>query len=325
MKTLKYITTVLLTLITISVTAQPITDTIFQPTVGFPVFMEGQGPIIIVDESHYNFRTISPTLIPHSEVAMPGRFFPLARLLRRDGYVVKPSKDSFTRESLSEANILIIGSALAKENVNSWDLPFLPAFTADEIETVVSWVKEGGSLLLIAGTYGGAASSAQLAERFGIFFSNGSAFKVKDQYERVLKDWIVFKKNNGSLVDHVITRGRNEEESVDSIMTFEGQAFRFKPGTAFEPILVFKEPTMLVFAFNGLFEHAPRIRADGMLQGALLKYGKGRVAVFGEAGMFCSQITNTARKPIGMNHPSASQNAQFILNMIHWLTNILNE
>ncbi len=68
-------------------------------------------------------------------------------------------------------------------------------------------------------------------------------------------------------------------------------------------------------------DRVPRIRADGMLQGAALSYGVGRVAVFGEAAMFTAQVEDDG--PFGMNHPEAPQNAQFVLNVMHWLTGVL--
>jgi hypothetical protein len=47
----------------------------------------------------------------------------------------------------------------------------------------------------------------------------------------------------------------------------------------------------------------PGMSASKMLQGALLKFGKGRVAVFGEAALFSAQVAGPARFPMGMNDP----------------------
>jgi hypothetical protein len=58
-----------------------------------------------------------------------------------------------------------------------------------------------------------------------------------------------------------------------------------------------------------------------MLQGAALRFGAGRVAAFGEAAMFTAQVDEEG--PMGMNHPEAPQNAQFVLNVLHWLTEVL--
>jgi hypothetical protein len=68
----------------------------------------------------------------------------------------------------------------------------------------------------------------------------------------------------------------------------------------------------------------PRVPAEGMLQGAALPYGSGRVAAFGEAAMFSAQVSSPQRRPMGMNMPTAaSEKPQFLLNVMHWLAGLL--
>jgi hypothetical protein len=50
-----------------------------------------------------------------------------------------------------------------------------------------------------------------------------------------------------------------------------------------------------------------------------MKVGKGRLAVFGEAGMFSAQLAGP-RQRMGMNAPGAEQNHQLLLNVMHWLS-----
>ncbi len=64
----------------------------------------------------------------------------------------------------------------------------------------------------------------------------------------------------------------------------------------------------------------PRIPITGWCQGAVVKVGKGRVTIFGEAAMFSAQIAGPQKLPFGMNSKTASQNYQFLLNIMHWLT-----
>jgi len=54
-----------------------------------------------------------------------------------------------------------------------------------------------------------------------------------------------------------------------------------------------------------------------------MKFGKGRLAVFGEAAMFTAQVSGNSKRKMGMNHPAAKQNAQFFLNVIHWLDGLI--
>src|ERR1041385_6729383 len=62
--------------------AQQVADTVFQPPIGAPSFAMGQGPVVLIDEAHHNFHTAE------------GRYSPFARLLRRDGYVVRPGRSA---------------------------------------------------------------------------------------------------------------------------------------------------------------------------------------------------------------------------------------
>ena len=73
----------------------------------------------------------------------------------------------------------------------------------------------------------------------------------------------------------------------------------------------------VLFKFNA---DTPRVPIGGWSQGALLNVGKGRVAVFGEAGMFTAQLHGANGKRFGMNSPLAPQNFQFLLNVLHWLS-----
>ena len=67
-------------------------------------------------------------------------------------------------------------------------------------------------------------------------------------------------------------------------------------------------------------ESTPRIPAAYLLQGALVRHGHGRVAVFGEAAMFSAQLSGPEERPMGMNHPAAAQNSRFALNVLRWLS-----
>jgi len=64
------------------------------------------------------------------------------------------------------------------------------------------------------------------------------------------------------------------------------------------------------------------IPVGGWLQGAVMPYGMGRAAFFGEAAMFSAQRSGV--KSLGMNAPMAEQNFQFVLNVMHWLSGLLN-
>jgi len=65
---------------------------------------------------------------------------------------------------------------------------------------------------------------------------------------------------------------------------------------------------------------SPYILSEGMMQGAALEVGNGRVVILGEAGMFSAQEFGEIK--MGMNYPPAKQNGQFALNVMHWLSGL---
>ena len=56
-----------------------------------------------------------------------------------------------------------------------------------------------------------------------------------------------------------------------------------------------------------------------------MEVGKGRVAIFGEAAMFSAQLAGPEKVPMGMNNPVAKQNPQFLLNVMRWLSGLLQK
>ncbi len=284
-----------------------IADTTFEPTIDRPAFGTGAGPLVLLDEAHHNFHTVA------------GRYAPFVKLLRRDGFSVEAIRTPFTAASLRPARILVIANALAERNAgDDWSLPTPSAFTPDEIAAVRDWVRGGGSLLLIADHMPFPGAAAELGRAFGFDFINGFA---TDRSART--DEFGFRRQDGSLGDHPITRGRDPGERVDSVRSFTGQAFKLPDGAA---ALLHLAPGSLVLVPTVAWEFSdstPRVPADGMVQGAALEFGTGRIAVFGEAAMFSAQVSGQVRRPMGMNAPRANQNPRFLLHTVHWLAGLL--
>lgn len=219
-----------------------------------------------------------------------GHYQPFSELLRRDGYVVNPSASPFTLAALAAARLLVIANARQ-------------ALTVQEISAVHEWVQDGGSLLLIADHPPFSGPAGDLGKVFGIRFLHVIAYK--DRSGR-----LVFRRSEGTLLDHVVTQG------IDRVATFAGSSFQLEgPG---EPILVFG-PEVRGWQPSDSSE----VTVEGHLQGAVLDFGIGKVAVFGEAAMFSAQLAGSDRHPMGMNALIAKQNPQFLLNVIHWLTGVM--
>jgi hypothetical protein len=292
----------LLVLIPAVVMAQQVADTSFQPSVGVPAFARGRGPLIFLDEAHQNFHTLD------------GRYRPFGTLLERDGFVIRANRSPFSRATLDSARVLVIANAVAKENQQNWVRPIRSAFTGDEVRAVHEWVTNGGSLLLIADHMPMAGAADSLAAAFGVFFVDGFA------YDTAQNSILRYRRADGSLGSHPTLMGRNTRERVDSLTAFTGQALRFL-GRA-TPLMTLGRGAVVLLPDTAwqFSDRSVRIHGDGMFQGVALEAGRGRVVILGEAAMMTAQLAGPERNPMGMNHPAASQNAQFVLNVVRWLT-----
>jgi hypothetical protein len=286
-------------LVAVAVTAQQVADTGFNPAIGKPRYQTGRGPRVAIDAAHLNFHTAD------------GGYAPFAKLLRLDGYRVDSSVTPFAVDMLNRMDVLVIANAMHKQSENDWaPLPSLSAFTDAEIAAVETWVRNGGSLFLIADHMPLAGHAEALAAAFGIRFQNGFALDAKNG------GLITFRRPDGGLQPGVVTEG------VNAVTTFTGQAFRVDPGIKAETVLRLSADYRLLlpevaFQFS---ERTPSIPAAGLLQGAIVYHGRGRLAVFGEAAMFSAQVTGPEKRPMGMNHPEARDNTRLALNVLHWLT-----
>ncbi|NIM49883.1 MAG: DUF4350 domain-containing protein [Gemmatimonadales bacterium] len=287
--------------------AQQVADSGFSPPIHHPAFDAGRGPVVLIDEAHLNFHTAG------------GRYYTFAKLLRADGYVVRPSQSRFARQMLAGADILVISNAIAEQNEEDWSLPTPSAFDSAEIAAVRQWVQQGGALLLIADHMPFPGAAAELAAAFGVLFNNGFAMGQEQSGE------MVFRRSDGSLADHPVTNGRGPGERVDSVVAFTGQAFRAV--AQIDSLLILGLDVVLLMPQQAwrFSKSTPRLSAAHWLQGAVLRVGQGRVAVFGEAAMFSAQLAGPDRTPLGMNSPHAVQNAQFLLNVVHWLSGLLDQ
>jgi len=289
--------------------AQQVPDADFKPPIEKPAYAEGKGPVVLIDEAHFNFHTAS------------GRYQSFADLLRRDGYVVQASKEKFGKESLKAGKILVIANALSQRNASNWNPPFDPSFTDEEVAAVREWVNQGGALMMMVDHFPMPATAGKLAEAFGVRFHNGYAVDTQAPPGPLL-----YTRAGKSLADHPITRGLSEKERVDSVATFTGSAFQIDRG---DPVLTFLGPEAISYTPESFGrppdKDTPRVSIKGWHQGVVMKVGKGRVAIFGEAAMFSAQLAGAQKRPMGMNDPVAKQNPQFLLNVMHWLSGLLQK
>ncbi len=287
-------------------------------TVKNPMF-SSSGPTVLFDEGHRNFHTAE------------GNFAPFVRLIRNDGYVVRVHSGLFTRESLTSGDILVVVNARGEEK------KFDPAFTDAECDAVEQWVRNGGSLLLIADHHPMGRASAGLAEKFGVRFHGGftndsvyfdSTSFTASQVDG--KSQLVFSRANGLLGDHPILNGRDETERVERIISFTGQSMRGPEGsgsiltlsphaTEVIPDSIWEEPDMIFFT-NTYTRFGDPLSVAGASQAVAFEYGNGRVVMLGEAAMITAQKAGEER--FGIQSPG-HDGRHLALNIMRWLARAL--
>lgn len=282
--------------------AQQVPDSTFNYRTHTPAYPAGSGPVVMLDEAHHNFHRID------------GRYMAFARTLTNDGYVMKPGTAPFTADHLKQARILVIANALG--NDGPWVLPTTHAFTNEEAAAVETWVRDGGSLFMIADhmPFGGAAR--RLGRVFGFNWINGYAMRDDGEPER-------FSRTRGNLTENAITNGRSAGERIDSIMAFTGSAFIAPPEATPITELDGDYSILLPEQAGNFSDTTAWIEGRYFINGAMLEHGQGRVVCFGEAAMFSAQRQGPELRPMGMNQPGAEQNPQLLLNIIHWLDRML--
>ena len=317
--------------------AQQVADTEFRFANPSPAYAAGAGPQVCIDEAHHNFHTAA------------GRYLPFAELLRGDGYQVRSFSAAFTGEALRECKVLVIANAVGAENEASPSYPHPSAFTKEEINAVFAWIRAGGALLLIADhtpfsgaaaalanvlgvqMFDGYAGSSAEAPTSGIIFGNLDEDLIRKSAEAMGAPYDQLRKlmgEPGALRNHPILRGRNERERITSAATFTGHVFY--PSTRVEPLLILGPrgagvvPIGVNVGRDAKPEEYPVFSLAGWLQGGTLRLGSGRVVFLGEAAMCTAQRAGPQRMPMGMNVPFALQNAQFCLNIVRWLSGVLD-
>lgn len=283
-----------------SVSAQQRPDTKFIPEIVEPLFDVSVAPVICIDSAHNNLHTLD------------GGFSPFARLMKANGFQMRDLSSSVSnREVLLGCDIYAIINPLHESNLGNWVLPNPSAFTAQEVKEINQWVNEGGKLFLVADhmPFGGAAYD--LAHSFGFEFSNGFARLKKEGNQ---PDY--FSLQNERLQEHSMLAGE-----IQSVTTFTGSAFTY-PEEA-ELILRFKEGDIslepeIAWQFA---DTTKTIDLENYAQGAVMNYGKGKLAVFGEAAMFTARdITNeNGTFKVGFNSRLAPNNQRFAVRLMRYL------
>jgi hypothetical protein len=172
------------------------------------------------------------------------------------------------------------------------------------------------------------SAARELALRFGV--DMGLGYVVDLQHSQGNPTYLVFSDRNGLLGDSAIIHGRNEAEGVHRVVAFTGQSLSIPSGAI--ALLKLAPSALDVDSDAGMRavmsgEAHPDVHpVQDRAQAVALRFGKGRVAVFGEAALFSAQRLKQEGKPdfrFGMNVPG-NDDKQLALNVLHWLSGALN-
>lgn len=292
-------------------------DPDFRPESRVAHFSSEHGPVVFIDEAHNNFLTKN------------GRYRPFTQVLESEGFRVSSNTKRFTETPLSNVDILVIANALDRHR-DDWLPPFEQALDQDEVEVLKSWVIQGGALFLVADHTPFPKVIKNLTLALGFQFINGHVGNATFSHlnQSLAEHVTTYKKESTQMAatQPVFLQGLGKVSSdIRQVRSFGGSAFKapenavsllnLGPGvSATTPEIPFQvEPD------------TPRVSMKGWSQGAVLKLGKGRVAVFAEGMMFSSQLMTKTGKKLGLRAIGAEQNEEFLLNIMHWLADTEND
>jgi hypothetical protein len=289
--------------------AQQVADSFFNSSVINPAYVKTH-PKIGLDDEHYtafgnNFR-------------MAG----FIKLLRNDGYQIIPDTSNlFTPNSLEEYDILVIGGALGTNKPNS----IVQAFSSSEMNAIYDWIYQGGSLLLLTDHPPFDTSAFMLIQKLGgrsgigIVRDTVNYFSVGIEGDEYKVD-LIFSNDNGGLGNHPILSGRGEKERIHKVLTQGGSSVTGPPGS------------INILNFSKYAENTKHRSGYGPspLQSAQMiayKLGKGRIVISADATLFSAQkvtMKDGLKFDLGMSQ-TAFDNRQLVLNIMHWLSHILEK
>ncbi|MDO8545242.1 MAG: hypothetical protein Q7S40_32780 [Opitutaceae bacterium] len=280
-----------------------------------PAFATGKGPVVAIDEAHQNTHTIGSA-----------QFRGFGELLQRDGYRVRSLTESIAGASLTGIDVLVVSGP------GGWAGPDA-SLSDGEVAALIQWIRDGGALLLILDHMPAPRNGARLAAAVGVS-SWHDGYTLVEMRDSLPVGPILFWRadsfpaglpavgptgpaggmgyqgTDAVLAKHPITEGRNANERVQKVATFVGSAFQL-PSRG-EALLTLPERAISFTPKSpgpDVTVDAERTPVGRWLQGAVMKLGKGRVAVFGEAGLFSGG--------------PAADNRLFVLNVLRWLSGVL--
>jgi len=292
-----------------------------------PAYADKSGPVVRIH------RYVSPYV-------QRGLFDAFKQLIEGDGFRTEWLDKQLSQEALDNMDVLVVANAYTRggardfRNFSTLEAPSV--YSEAEIEMIATWVRKGGSLLILADHSPFAGGTIKLAEAFGFTYMTGIALDKRSLSENIISN-IDFRRSEGGsteaggreiavgrLSDHAIVDGGLGREKISHFFAFEGQAIIPPPEATSLLVLPNGFETILTYSLFNEFFSAPRLDVSGLSQGAVMQLGEGRIAIFGETGGFTVRMPE-GLPPSGFSSPEADENADFILSTLRWLANFTPE
>ncbi|HWN98040.1 MAG TPA: DUF4350 domain-containing protein [Blastocatellia bacterium] len=249
-----------------------------------------------------------------------GGYRPFADLITSDGYEITVNREPLSGKRLKAFAVLVIVNASVAPGADS-------ALTDEECDAVRDWVGGGGALLLITDQSPFTAAVGRLSKRFEVDLANGYVIETS-AYNKESGDEteLVFTRVDGLVVEHPITRGRDQTEQIKRIITFTGTSVKGPPkSVSFLKLAATARdvlpPDPKLAASSDQPSDPKIVSAADRAQGVALEFGEGRVVVLTDAAALTAKIGSRGFR-FGMNIPG-SDNRQLALNIMHWLSGLL--
>lgn len=254
------------------------------------LFLEGYGnkaggPIIMFDEAHKPLYSIGS-----NPALYVGGYSQFAETLRARGYIIKTLKagEQIDLSRLKGTDVLVI--MCGREN-----------YTIAEINSIVRWVNEGGSLLLLGDYDHHPLYIEPIAKAFGIHFEGMNFKKITSLADNTSNvggnpSYIVF--TDANIRHHEVT------ENISRIEMYSLSSIEAESGT---PLIVTSNTTYW------LNTGQPAYNRPVMM---VVKHGKGRIVVVGDVNLWSDIDFDGDGVPALYD----SDNLRLAINTVKWLT-----
>lgn len=238
----------------------------------------------------------------------------IKQIMQEDGMDVGFLYERINNKLLNEIDALLIFGLRSN--------PSKGLLLLSEVDTLINWVKQGGSLLLVVGHYPNGDGAIGLFDRLGVEYKHGYANfpGLPGEKKNDLCSHFSLSKNNGLIKPHSIVKTSPKNLSVDTVHYLCGGALVRKPE---DVVLALPAQTRIYYRDNSSRNLQEGERGNDYAAMLGFNYGAGKVVISSDLGLFRHRVKYFKNKktPVTMNNPD-NQNAALFVNVIRWLTNI---